>query len=451
MFTLKEADVAGVFYQKEPKALLAEVLGLKKSIERQYECSSRAVIAPHAGYIYSGKLAASALQYLGKGTKNIFIFSPAHRIAFDGMAICDYSGFKTPLGEVPVNNTVNGELLKNFGCKLFDGAFDGEHAVEVQLPILQTHLEGIKIVPIIVGNTRCDDVAKIIEKFWADRSNSFVISSDLSHFHGYEEAIELDSATHNAIENCTIENFSPECACGATSIRGLVNFAAKSDFSLIRIGAYNSGEVSGDKSRVVGYGAWMLVESSKNQFIKEHFAGNIISICRKSIETALKRVNNFMPANVPEVLKQLGASFVTLEIDGNLRGCIGSIHAYQPLIADLIQNARNAAFGDTRFPPLTAEEFKKITINVSLLSHPQKIKFENEGGLLDAIVPNVDGVIIRDGIFQAVYLPCVWEQLPDKKEFLMSLKLKAGLPRNHFSKTFEAFKFSSEYFREADL
>jgi AmmeMemoRadiSam system protein B len=177
------------FYQREPKSLCAEISGLKKSLEQQDKCSSRAGIGPHAAYFYSGNLATSTLQYLSKETKNVFLVSPAHHVTFDGMAVCDYDGFKKPLGEISVNNAINGELLGKFGCKLFDGAFDGEHAVEIQLPILQTHFEDIKIVPIIVGNAGYGGVAKIIEKFWADRSNFFVISSDLSHFHGYEEAI----------------------------------------------------------------------------------------------------------------------------------------------------------------------------------------------------------------------------------------------------------------------
>jgi AmmeMemoRadiSam system protein A len=329
---------------------------------------------------------------------------------------------------------------------LFNDAFDGEHAIEVQLPILQAFFDDVNIIPIVVGNTKHGNVERIIEKFWPDQTSAFLVSSDLSHFHSYEEAVSLDSSTYDAIENCDSEGFEHDRACGATAICGVMNFAAKNNFSLIRIGSHNSGNATGNKDRVVGYGAWMLVECQKNKFIKDHFADEIVSLCYESIATAFKRGKAFVPANIPAVLRQLGASFVTLKINNDLRGCIGSIRAHQPLIIDLLQNARSAAFRDPRFLPLAQEELDKITIHISLLSHPRRIQFEHEQDLLDTMVPGMDGIIIRDGIFQAVYLPCVWEQLPDKVEFLASLKCKAGLPRDHFSKTFEAFRFHSEYF-----
>ncbi|MDR1401624.1 MAG: AmmeMemoRadiSam system protein B [Puniceicoccales bacterium] len=439
----KTADVAGMFYPADPQTLRNQILAFQNFSLPLCSCESRAVIIPHAGYVYSGQLAASALQYLDKNAANIFIFAPAHRIPLEGIAVCDYDAFETPLGTLAVNCEICDRLRKDFGCKLSSEAFSGEHAVEVQLPMLQMHLPGAKIIPLVVGDTAHSTVCEILEKFWEDRKNAFIISSDLSHFHSCEEAAEIDSTTCNMIENCATEDFSFDRACGATAIRGLMDFTAKKGFSLQRVGTHNSGDTSGDRNRVVGYGAWILSEVGMNKFIKNYFSDEVISICHGSIESAL-RGEDFTPPNIRPPLEQLGASFVTLKIHGDLRGCIGSIRAYQPLISDLIQNARSAAFRDSRFSPLTGEEFANIDIHVSLLSHPRKIAFKCEKDLLDAITPNLDGIIIRDGIFQAVYLPSVWEQLPDKNEFLASLKLKAGLPRNHFSGTLEAFKFSCE-------
>ena len=148
---------------------------------------------------------------------------------------------------------------------------------------------------------------------------------------------------------------------------------------------------------------------------------------------------------IPAVLEENGACFVTLEINGELRGCIGSIIAHQSLIEDLIKNAHNSAFSDPRFDPLRLDEFDNTSISISLLSAPVKMHFKDEADLLSKITPFVDGLIIKDDGYQAVYLPSVWEQLPVKTMFLSSLKLKAGMSTKHFSKTFEAYKFKTEY------
>ena len=443
MADVKKADVAGSFYPSDPQAVADAVAAFEKSMPCEYACQSRVVIAPHAGWIYSGRLAASALQYLDGSAKNIFIFAPAHRVSFEGIAICDYAGFETPLGTFAVNDTIGKELARRFDCKIFNDAFAGEHAIEVQLPLLYGRFANAKIIPIVVGNVSPVSMEEIIGEFWSGE-NAFVISSDLSHFHGYEEAMEIDGETCAMVEDCALEDFSSDRACGAISIRGLIGFAARKNFSLLRVGTGNSGDVTGDRRNVVGYGAWLLAEKTRNRFIADNFAKLTIAICRGSIGRAFDPKKSFPPLAIPEVMKQRGASFVTLEIGGELRGCIGSIHAHRRLFDDLVSNAEGAAFGDPRFPPLTADEFKEITIKVSLLSAPQRIAFANERELLARMIPKVDGIIIRDGPFQAVYLPSVWEQLPDREQFLASLKAKAGLPANHFSKTFEAFKFSSD-------
>jgi AmmeMemoRadiSam system protein B/AmmeMemoRadiSam system protein A len=441
---VKRADVGGKFYPSGSGELGNAVSALQNSILREYECAARAVIAPHAGYVYSGELAANALQYLPGDTKNVFVFSPAHRVNFNGVAICDYDSFETPLGNVPVNSTINGKLAGDFGCKVFNSAFDGEHAIEVQLPFLKTNLPNARIVPLIVGNGGSKKVAGILEEFWDGGENSFVFSSDLSHFLPEDDGRKLDLDTCGVIEACDHERLSSERACGAEGIRGLLKFAGERGFSPIRIGLSNSAKIFGDKSSVVGYGAWLLAECSVNKFVKTYFQDYAISLCNGSIKSFLDGRDDFPFEKIPEVFQQHAASFVTLKIRGNLRGCIGSIIAHQPLITDLVYNSRNAAFHDPRFLPLTAGEFENVKIGVSLLSQPKRIRFDSEQMLLSMITPGIDGVVIKDGIFQAVYLPGVWEQLPDKREFLASLKVKAGLSPVHFSKNFEAFKFSSE-------
>jgi AmmeMemoRadiSam system protein B/AmmeMemoRadiSam system protein A len=444
MAGVKGCEVAGKFYPADGRSLADEIGKFRAAIPHDYGCTTRAAIVPHASHIFSGKLAMAALQYLDRGAENVFVFAPAHRVAFAGLAVCDYDAFATPLGALPTNAAIGAELVENFGCRVFNGAFAGEHAIEVQLPFLRTYLPDARIVPIIAGDADGGAIGKIIGKFWGDRGNVFIVSSDLSHFHGAEEATAMDLETCRLVEDGIGEGFTADRACGAIPCRGLLEFAAGKNFSLVRVGRHHSGEVTGDGTNVVGYGAWILVESEKNKFLVDNFSDYVAVVCRDSIGAALGGNFSFFPAAVPEVFNQFGACFVTLEIGGVLRGCIGSTHAHRPLIADLVANARAAAFGDSRFPPLTGGEFSKISIEVSLLSHPRRITFDGERELLAALTPSVDGLIIGDGMHRAVYLPCVWEQLPDRGDFLGSLKVKAGLPRTHFSKTFEAFKFSCE-------
>ncbi|MDD3437759.1 MAG: AmmeMemoRadiSam system protein A [Candidatus Gastranaerophilales bacterium] len=206
--------------------------------------------------------------------------------------------------------------------------------------------------------------------------------------------------------------------------------------------------MTGDNSRVVGYGSWLLNEGEKNNFIKQFFSDYVINVCKKSISAGFNR-EKIAINEIPEVFYQPGACFVTLEKHGNLRGCIGSIIAHRALIDDLVKNAQNSAFSDPRFSPLTEDEFNDLEIDVSLLSAPEKMEFEDEADLLSQIRPYIDGIIIKDRGYQAVYLPSVWEQLPEKEMFLNSLKIKAGLPPKHFSSTFEAYRFTTEYIKSS--
>ena len=260
------------------------------------------------------------------------------------------------------------------------------------------------------------------------------------------KAKRIDNVTAQLIETNTTDNFSHELACGATGILGLIGFAKQRDFSLIRIDMANSGNVTADKNRVVGYGTWFLYEGERNDFIKENYSELLIDICKKSIKSKFKKE----PVNIPlpQVFLQTGASFVTLEKHGNLRGCIGSIIPHRPLIEDLILNAQHSAFADPRFRPVEEIEIEDLEIAISLLSIPKPMSFSGEQDLLNQIRPFVDGIIIKDKGRQAVYLPSVWEQLPDKIEFLNSLKVKAGLPANYFSNTLETYKFETAYIKK---
>lgn len=435
MKKVKTPSVAGMFYPdgKDELLNLFKIYDSETSFDSDY--LSRLVISPHAGYRYSAACAFKALKHI-KG-ENIFIFSPAHKVYTSTAVVCDYDSFLTPLGEIELNK----DIISALGLEVSNNNFEGEHAIEVQLPILQYLHKNFKIIPVLVGHIGADAVNKIISDYWEDSSCSFVVSSDLSHYLNNSQAKKIDEFTAQMIESNDYKQFHPEQACGAASINAVLKFADEMKYSFIRLDMRNSSLVTKDDSKVVGYGAWLLYEGDKNSYIAKYFGNMLKDIAFQSI----KNKGKISLDNYPQVLDQQGASFVTLEKNNRLRGCIGSSVAHRPLILDLVQNAYFSAYSDRRFPPLQESELSQIDIKISLLSEPCEMTFTDEDDLLARLVPYKDGLIIQDGKYRALYLPSVWEQIGDKKFFLNSLKQKAGLKPDYFSKTLRAWKFSSEY------
>ena len=449
----KNPIFAGSFYPEKPE----ELTNLLNSymLEQPVKYKSKAIIVPHAGVYYSGNAAMAGFQRL-EMNENIFIIAPSHHVNFNNIALPEYTYFDTPLGSIEVNNRLIKNIKERFPSIISNEVFEREHSIEVQLPFLQhvfypktqsaiEFVKGLKnignkfkIIPILVGKCDYRLISDLISTYW--ENSSFVISSDLSHFYSQQECRQIDTYTATIIETGKLDSFQPQQACGLIGIMGLVDFANNNDCSLIRAMMYNSGDISQDKNRVVGYGSWFLYADTRNNYIEQYHSKYIIDTVKKSILYALKG-EEYIPRDIPSVLTQYGATFVTLKRQGQLRGCIGSIYPTKPLILDLIDNAKNAAFNDSRFFPLSEEEFADIEISVSILSAIEKISFKDERDLLSKIYPH--GIIISAQDRRAVYLPVVWEQLPERDVFVNSLKEKAGLPPNYFSKYLEAYKFDT--------
>ncbi len=181
----------------------------------------------------------------------------------------------------------------------------------------------------------------------------------------------------------------------------------------------------------------------------------LLQVARQAIQAGLQsggRKHLTIDANdFSTPLQQIRATFVTLEIDGALRGCIGTLEAHQPLICDVAHNAHSAAFSDPRFPPLSEAEFPKLDIHISILSPAESMQFSSQEDLLSQLRPGIDGLILQDGIYRGTFLPSVWESLPEAQQFLTHLKLKAGLPQNHWSDTVKVYRYTSEYFGDEDV
>lgn len=449
----KKTSYAGSFYPESPDEL-NNLLESFKEIQT-FDYKSKAIIVPHAGYVYSGHAAMAAFQHL-EASENFFIIAPSHNEDFNNIALPEFTYFETPLGNIEVNNKLIAEIAEKFPSIVADEVFENEHSIEVQLPFIQNlfmpHKQNavdfvknlkklgkkIRIVPILVGNCDYRLISDLISTYW--ENSSFIISSDLSHYYTQQQCRQIDTYTATVIETGRIEFLEQQQACGLIGIKGLVDFANNNECAMIRAEMYNSGDISSDKDKVVGYGSWFMYEDSRNDFIETYFSKYVLKAAKASIIASINQ-EEFIPHKIPAVLTQFGASFVTLKLNGELRGCIGSVYPTKPLILDIIDNAKNAAFQDPRFEPLTVEELEGLEISVSILSAIERIDFKDERDLLSKIHPH--GVILVERDKRAVYLPVVWEQLPDKEIFLNSLKEKAGLPPNYFSKTIEAYKFDA--------
>ena len=449
----KKAMFAGSFYPENPEELNKLLDSYKQDIQIDYR--SKAIIVPHAGYIFSGHAAMAGFQYL-EPSENIFIIAPSHHESFNNIALPEYTFFETPLGNLEVNNRLIKEIAEKFPCIVADEVFEKEHSIEVQLPFIQNLFfpqrqsasdfvknlkkigKKIRIVPVLTGNCDYRLISDLISTYW--ENSSFVISSDLSHYFPQDQCRRIDTYTATIIETGRIEFLESAQACGIVGIKGLVDFASHNECSMIRAEMYNSGDISGEKDRVVGYGSWFMYTDSRNEFIEKYYSKYVLEAARSSIISAVNE-ETYIPEKIPAVLTQFGASFVTLKLNGTLRGCIGSIYPTKPLILDIIDNAKNAAFQDPRFEPLNVDELEKLEVSVSILSAIEKINFKDERDLLSKIYPY--GIILVERNKRAVYLPVVWEQLPDREIFLKSLKEKAGLPPDYFSRTIEAYKFNA--------
>src|SRR3989441_5962857 len=429
MGSVRPAAVAGMFYPRDPQALAAEVDELLGGVD---ELAPRlgfpkALVVPHAGYIYSGPVAAHAYDELAGArgiVRRVVLLGPVHRVAVRGLAAPTAGVFETPLGKIPIDRDACRAVQDLPQVVTSDPAHALEHSLEVQLPFLQKILGDFALVPLAVGMANVEEVGEVIERLWGGREALIVISTDMSHYHAYEEARRIDGATVERIAALATDIDHDE-ACGATPLNGLLSVARRRNLSIKLLAACNSGDTAGGKGQVVGYSSFALYEGGEVQH--EDAGSTLISIASGSIS------NELGLGPKPQVdgagwLDQVGATFVTLLRAGALRGCIGSLEAVRPIGADVADNALGAAFRDPRFPALKRDEWPLCSVEVSLLSVPKPIRFADEDHLLALIRAGVDGLILEAGGRRATFLPQVWESIADTRQFLDELMRKAGVP-----------------------
>jgi AmmeMemoRadiSam system protein B/AmmeMemoRadiSam system protein A len=449
--TQRPPAVAGMFYPGEAAALRGELATCLAVAPAPTSAPGllKALIVPHAGYVYSGGTAGKGYALLAPSAERIrrvVLLGPCHRVAVNGLAAPTVQAFATPLGSIPLDRAALDSLRDLPQVVVSDAAHAQEHSLEVQLPFLQTVLRDFKLVPLAVGHTGAREVAQVIARLWGGPETLILISSDLSHFHTHAEAQRIDDDTAESILALR-QLTSFEQACGALPINGLLAVAAARGLKIERVAQCNSGDTAGDKSRVVGYASFALYEPAA--VAADDPGPALLARARNAIAAQLGQA--LQPEPDHPALAQPGATFVTLTQNGALRGCIGSLQAHRALEQDVRANALAAACRDPRFTPLTAEELPRTRVEVSLLTAPVPMDFRDEADALRQLRPNVDGVIFSAGNHRSTFLPQVWEQLPDARQFMAHLKQKAGLPADYWSPEVQLQRYEVRKWKEAPI
>jgi AmmeMemoRadiSam system protein B/AmmeMemoRadiSam system protein A len=432
---VRPAAVAGMFYPGARDELCQMIRSfLKDARGVKVPGKIRGLVSPHAGYIYSGIVAAAGYRQIDPSTRTVILLGPSHRVPLRVASIPGVRAYRTPLGDVRLARLAS-TLRWSPGFESVPQAHRAEHSLEVQLPFLQVALKEFEIVPILTGGTDPEVLAaKLAPHIGED--TLVVASSDLSHYYSYETATALDRICTTAISDSKFSDM-PLCeACGKQAVLTLMHIAKTKGWQGRLVDYRNSGDTAGDKNRVVGYASIAFADrKGMTRRMKETFSTRdrkaLLRLARSAIEARLvKGAKVDKPGRGSPVLNQLRGCFVTLRKHGRLRGCIGTIKPMYSLLECVARNAQSAAFEDPRFPALSADELDEIEIEISLLSVPEAFSFNDGEGLKRKLKPNVHGVILSRGMHRSTFLPQVWKQLPGKEQFLEHLCLKGGMSPN---------------------
>ena len=271
MAALRPPAVAGSFYPAGPSQLKADVAQMLGEVPKgpahdPAQAPAKAYVVPHAGYVYSGPVAATVYAQLAarRGEiRRVILLGPAHRVPLMGLAAPSADAFATPLGDVPLDQGTIAEIATLPQVRIDDRPHEEEHCLEVQLPFLQACLDDFTLVPLVVGEAAPAAVAQVLEHLWGGPETVILISSDLSHYLDYDTAKKRDAATAEAIEDLNESAIGPHDACGCRALSGLLREARRRHFTVTRLDLRNSGDTAGPRDRVVGYGAWVFGEGGE--------------------------------------------------------------------------------------------------------------------------------------------------------------------------------------------
>ena len=436
---VKEPAVAGAFYPADKDKLAALVAGYLSRAETPAQDGRLiALIAPHAGYEYSGQVAAFAYKHLAeRAVDTVIILAPSHSAAFTGVSVYAKGSMRTPLGSIRINEKLAASLLnEEANVTFYSPAFEKEHSLEVQLPFLQTALKDFTIVPIVIGQPTRASFTHLTGKLVAmprkNRNAIIIASTDLSHYHDDRIARTMDNKALDAITRMSVEDLeqalsSKDCElCGGYPVLFTMSVARQLGATHGVLYNYaNSGDVTNDRARVVGYAALGLYQGS----LSKAEGNELLLLARSSIESYVK--TGKAPEHTTRAPRLLanGAAFVTINRNHQLRGCIGNIQPTMPLYRAVIANAVSACSRDPRFPPMSSAELRDMEVEVTVLS-----PLEPHDDVKDIRIGR-HGLFLVQGMNSGILLPQVAEEYKwDALTFLEQVSVKAGLSPNAWKK-----------------
>lgn len=469
----KKCEFCGSFYPANAKELNGFIdNAFKEAVFENINGEIFGILVPHAGYVYSGKIAAYAYKaLLGQKFDTVIILASGHKHYPESIAVYPEGYLETPLGNLQIDSDM-AQQFKSFDHAVLDKSyFKEEHPIEVELPFIEKSLNNVKILPILFGKSdfgQLSGLAQKLNEISKEKKILIVVSSDLSHFYPYDDAVAIDKETIELIENkntdylWTLEEYNEQRACGMYPIITLLLYSKLKNAEISILKSANSGDVTGNKEKVVGYASAVSYKPTgkkePDQIVSKEgtmqdFTLNssekkeLLGIARKTIQSYLEE--NKAPEFKTEspALKEKRGAFVTLKKNKELRGCIGRIVADIPLYMVVSNVAIDSAVNDPRFEPLSYNELDDVEIEISVLTPFEKIKN------LDEIEIGKHGLLIKQGFYSGIFLPQVpVEQGWDKKTYLEQLCYKASLPKDAYKdKNTVIYKFSAIVFNEAGV
>ncbi len=477
---IRKAQFADKFYPVDKTELTNQIKAFFNKDNPHKKGTVRGLVVPHAGYVFSGSVAATAYQQIDKNRniQNVFILAPAHRVRVENASVFTGDAYQTPLGNVDVNTEIAKKLTESSLFSYKKDAHIQEHSIEVQLPFLQYHLENdFKIVPILINTnnrSQLNNIADALERYYT-KDNLFVISTDFSHYPPHEEACDVDSLTAKAITTGNADNLYNQVSKNAgsgiknlqTSLCGyspmmVMLYLVESKGHAVELLEYKNSSQSqyGDKNRVVGYWAMQITDNNNSgnhsnptndtggYNLNHNEKKTLLELARYTLEERLK--NDLLPEINPDTFpanlqRKLGC-FVTLNKNDKLRGCIGNFKSNDPLVNTVQQMAVSAALYDNRFSAVTFEELDDIDIEISILTPLKPIES------IDKFELRKHGIYIKKGRNSGTYLPQVAEGRDWTKEEFIShcSQYKAGIGAEGW-KNADLFTYEAIVFTESEI